>query len=336
MPGEATIRYAFLSAVLLAYGQSSVLPAATSPLSSLSDKDFAWPSMSEAASAQQPYNAAKGYSSPEPSGTGKLILISDGFKFSEGPVWDCEKGVLLFSDIEADRIYQLALPDKITVFREPSNNANGLAFDVRSNLIAAEHGSRSITSTSTNGKVQVLADDYLGRRLNSPNDLVISKDGTIYFTDPTFGLGNRQRDLDFMGLFRIKTSGELVLEARFSESPNGVALSPNESILYLALTKADVILAFNVARDGSLSNQREFASIRQPDGMAVDKTGNVYAAGLEGIYVFSADGVRLGIIETMLQPTNCEFGGPNSDLLFITARECLYYIKLPMPVSFQE
>lgn len=335
MPRRAIIRYASLVVVLLVYGQLSILPAALPPLSALSPQDYGQSSEGEAALAQQLQSTMGDYSFPEAAGIGKPVLISDRFKFTEGPVWDKQRGVLLFSDIEANRIYQLVLPNTLTVLREPSNKANGLAFDMESNLIAAEHGSRSITRMLPDGKVEVLADDYLGRRFNSPNDLIIRKDGTIYFTDPTFGLENRQRDLDFMGLFRIEPSGELVLEARFSESPNGVALSPDESVLYLALTKADVILAFDVNEDGSLGNKRKYANIKQPDGIAVDAIGNIYAAGLEGIYVFSAEGVELGIIETIQQPTNCDFGGQNGDLLFITARGCLYYMKVSLPSSLE-
>jgi gluconolactonase len=262
---------------------------------------------------------------------GSPVLISDQFIFIEGPVWDRTRSALLFSDVDASRIYQLTLPDTITVFRDPSNGSNGLAFDAGGRLLAAEHGSRRVTRTLPDGTVEVLAGSYAGKQLNSPNDLVVRGDGTIYFTDPTFGLAYRPRGLDFTGLFRISPSGELVLEGTFDKSPNGVALSPDEKTLYLALTAASQVLAFDVAIDGKIGNRRDFATVPQPDGMAVDVLGNLYVAGVDGVRVFSQAGDELGTIKTRQQPTNCDFGGPRGDILFITARGSLYRVAVPVP-----
>jgi gluconolactonase len=266
---------------------------------------------------------------------GSPVLISDKFIFTEGPVWDRTRNALLFSDVDASRIYQLTLPDTITVFRDPSNGSNGLAFDTEGRLLAAEHGSRRVTRTLPDGTVEVLAGSYTGKQLNSPNDLVVRSDGTVYFTDPTFGLANRPRGLDFTGLFRISPSGELILEGTFDKSPNGVALSPDEKTLYLALTAASQVLAFDVAIDGKIGNRRDFAAVPQPDGMAVDVLGNLYVAGFDGICVFSQAGAQLCTIKTRQQPTNCDFGGPRGDILFITARGSLYSVAVPIP-GFQE
>jgi gluconolactonase len=156
---------------------------------------------------------------------GQIALIGEGFQFTEGPAWNIARGVLLFSDINANSIYQLTLPYTITVFRESSNKSNGLAFDLEGRLLAAEHGSRSITRTSQDGTIETLASSYTGKQLNSPNDVVIRKDGNIYFTDPTYGLENRTRGVDFTGLYRLNPSGEIILEGKFDKSPNGVALS---------------------------------------------------------------------------------------------------------------
>jgi gluconolactonase len=251
--------------------------------------------------------------------------------FAEGPVWDKTNAVLLFSDIRADRIYELELPDKLSVFREPSNKSNGLAFDMEGRLLAAEHGSRSITRTSRDGSIETMADNCIGEALNSPNDIAVRSDGTIYFTDPAFGLENRERGVDFMGLYRLTPNGLLVLEGKYDKSPNGVALSPNEKTLYLALTFDNQVLAFDVALDGSTGNPRTFGFVQHPDGMAVDLAGNTYLAGREGISIFTQNGTELGVIRTDRQPTNCGFGGPDGDILFVTARESLYRIKVPIP-----
>jgi gluconolactonase len=259
------------------------------------------------------------------------ILIADKFKFSEGPVWDRMRNVLLFSDIDANRIYQLVLPNAITVFREPSNKSNGLAFDMQGRLLAAEHVSRSITRTLADGSVETLASNYMGKQLNSPNDIVVRSDGTIYFTDPTYGLEKRPPGVEYMGLYRISPKGELFLEGKFDKSPNGVALSPDQKILYLALTGANEILAFDINADGATSNRRTFINVPQPDGMTVDIAGNLYIAGLQGIYIFSSDGDKHAIVNTSKQPTNCEFGGLTGNILFITAREALYFVELPIP-----
>jgi gluconolactonase len=262
---------------------------------------------------------------------GQPVLISDKFMFTEGPVWDRTRNVLLFSDIDANRIYQLTLPDTTTVFREPSNKSNGLTFDTQGRLLAAEHGSRSVTRSLPDNTVEKLADSYLGKPLNSPNDLVVRTDGTIYFTDPIFGLENRPKGVDFMGLYRIGPAGDLVLEGKFDKSPNGVALSPDEKILYLALTHGAEILAFDIAIDGKVSNMHTFASVQQPDGLAVDILGNVYVAGFDGVHVFLPNGNELGIIKTKQQPTNCDFGGAEGNILFITARNSLYRVEAPIP-----
>ena len=262
---------------------------------------------------------------------GQPILIANNFKFTEGPAWDKTRGVLFFSDIDANRIYQLALPNPITVFRETSNKSNRLAFDIDGCLLAAEYESRSLTKTLANGNIETLVGNYLGKPLNSPNDLAVRADGSIYFTDPTYGLGNRPQGVDSTGLYLLKPSGELVLEGKFDQSPNGVAMLPDQNTLYLALTSGNKILAFDLSKDGTITNERIFADMQQPDGITVDIEGNVYAAVLDGIHVFSPTGKLLGTIKTDSQPTNCEFGGHKGNLLFITARDSLYSIEMPVP-----
>jgi gluconolactonase len=268
---------------------------------------------------------------PDFSKIGEPFLIGETFIFTEGPAWDSTKKVLYFSDINANRIYQLALPNTIIVFRESSNKSNGLTFDMEGHLLAAEHSSRSVTLTLDDGTIKTIADTYLGKQLNSPNDLAVRADGTIYFTDPRYGLENRPPGVDFMGLYRINESGEVVLEGKFDNSPNGVALSPDQKTLYLALTTANQVMVFDLAEDGAVKNGRILVSVPRPDGMTVDKSGNLYVAGQDGIYIFSPAGTQLGKIKIGRQPTNCEFGGGNGSTLFITAREALYSVELPVP-----
>jgi len=262
---------------------------------------------------------------------GQPILISEQFSFTEGPLWDRTSDVLLFSDINGNTIYKLTLPDSIDILRTPSNNANGLAFDIKGWLLAAEHGSRSVTRMLRDGTIESLVDNFKGKALNSPNDLAVRSDGTIYFTDPTFGLDRRTQGVDFTGLYRLDADETLVLEGEFDNAPNGVALAPDEKILYLALTFANEILAFDVGIDGATSNQRKFATAQHPDGMAVDMAGNLYIAGREGVEVWTPDGTELGIIGLKHQPTNCAFGGTDGKILFITARQGLYRVDVLIP-----
>ncbi len=261
----------------------------------------------------------------------KPILIADGFLFTEGPVWNRIENYLLFSDIAGDTIYKLVMPDKITIFRRPSNNANGLALDANGCLLAAEHGSRSVTRLQKDGSIQNIAGSYMNQRLHSPNDLAVRSDDTIYFTDPPFGLGNRKPELAFMGLFRLDPGGAMVLEGRFDQYPNGVALSPDEKTLYLALTMTHEIIAFDVAQNGSISNSRLFARASYPDGMAVDLAGNVYIASSEGIVIISVAGIPLGTIKLDQHPANCAFAGMDGKTLIITARHGVYRVALPIP-----
>jgi sugar lactone lactonase YvrE len=245
-------------------------------------------------------------------------------------VWNQLEQYLLFSDIAGDTIYKLVLPDGISVFRNPSNNSNGLAIDINGCLLAAEHGSRSVTCLQKDGALQTVASHYMNNKLHSPNDIAVRSDGTIYFTDPPYGLGYRQPELNFMGLYRLEPGGDMILEGRYNQYPNGVALSPDENTLYLALTEAFQVLALDVAKDGTLSNPRAFAEVPYPDGMAVDLAGNIYITGEDGVAVFDSNGTPLGTIQLSRQPANCAFAGQDGKTLIITARDCLYRVEVPI------
>lgn len=262
---------------------------------------------------------------------GEPRLIAEGFGFLEGPVWDKSRELLFFSDISGNTIYRLSLPHKIDIVRKPSHNANGLALDTNGRLLAAEHGSRSVTRMEADGTVHTIASHYLNNRFHSPNDIAVRSDGTLYFTDPPFGLGMRSPEMNFMGLYRMTPEGELILEGKYNHYPNGVALSPDEKILYVALTAADCLMAYDVSENGSVSKPRKLADTVYPDGIAIDLEGNIYVAALEGIDVFESDGTPVGTIFTPRQPANCAFGGTNGKILFVTARDSLYQIGMPIP-----
>jgi gluconolactonase len=254
---------------------------------------------------------------------------ASGFRFTEGPVWHPD-GFIIFSDIPANTIYRLNKNGKKAVYRRPSGKSNGLAFDAEGRLLACEHGNRRVSITR-NGEPETLVASYKGQRLNSPNDLVIRSDGSIYFTDPPYGVPSKKRELDFQGVYRIGPDGEqLTLLLKDFERPNGIALSPDEETLYVADTQKNWVRAFDVQEDGSVTNGRVFARAGNlhPDGMAMDVEGNLYVTGGGGVWVFSPDGSRVGIIETERMPANVAFGGPEGRTLYITARSDLYTVPV--------
>lgn len=267
-------------------------------------------------------------------GRGEVELIDEGYGFTEGPQWMQDDGVLLFSDVSANTIYQLEDGDEITVFRTPSDRSNGLAVDPEGRLIAAESSARRVTRTESDGAVTPIAERFHGALLNQPNDIAVRSDGTIYFTDPTFGSATAQAELDFRGIFRIAPDGGLTAERRgdTTEAPNGLALSPDEDLLYVTNYAANLVWVMDVAADGTLSEARTFATTGEgPDGIAVDDAGNLFVATGSGIEVFAPDGARWGVIPVPRIPANCAFGGADGRTLFITAREGLYRVTLANP-----
>jgi gluconolactonase len=264
--------------------------------------------------------------------TAPVEKLAGDFQFTEGPLWVAAKGELLFSDIPANRIVRFKA-GKFETFRAPSRNSNGLTLDKQGRLIACEHGSRSVTRTEADGTITTLAERYEGKRLNSPNDVVVKSDGAVYFTDPPFGVRRGEQELDFHGVYRIAPDGKtLIVVARDFIKPNGLAFTPDEKVLYINDTDRDHIRAFDVAADGTLVNGRVFTSQSPgPDGMKVDTEGNVYCACRGGVMVFDRAGRHLGTFATADQPTNCAFGDADWKTLFITARPSLYRVRLAAP-----
>lgn len=261
--------------------------------------------------------------------------IAGGFQFTEGPVWHPRR-YLLFSDIPANRIYRLGPDGNVQVWREPSGNSNGLTYDRQGRLVACEHGNRRVSLTAADGPPQPLATYYRGKRLNSPNDAVVRSDGSIYFTDPPYGIQEGDRELPYNGVFRIAPDGALELVADDFGRPNGVTLAPDEATLYVDDSERRQIRASDVAPDGSLSNGRLWADMASPDtgspdGIKVDREGNVYCTGPGGVWVYTPEARCLGVLKGPEQPANLAFGGDDLRTLYITARTSLYALRTKIP-----
>ena len=268
-----------------------------------------------------------------------LERIGAGLGFTEGPVWCRDR--LLFSDIPRNRIVRwrmLGEGPEITTFRSPSGNSNGLSLDRSGRLIACEHSTRRVTRTETDGSVSAIAERYQGRRLNSPNDVVVRSDGSIYFTDPAYGLPRLSvgKELPHNGVYRLAPDGELVLLADDFEGPNGLAFSPDETVLYVDDSARSHIRAFDVSPEGSLSNGRLFIDMRSPeagaaDGMKVDQQGNVYSTGPGGIWVIAPNGKCLGRLVLPELPANLAWGDADWRTLYLTARSSVYRLRVAVP-----
>jgi gluconolactonase len=274
-----------------------------------------------------------------------------GFVFTEGPVWHPE-GYWLFVDVRASRIYRLVPGGQPEIIRDPSGGSNGMTFDLQGRLLICEGDNRQITRREPDGTYTPLAQRLGGKRLNRPNDIVTRSDGSIYFTDPGGRLSPAERELNFSGVHRIAPDGTLANATADTEYPNGLAFSPDERILYVAITRRDercleektrgevcthqCIRAFDVAPDGTLSNNRIFAAMASaadgvPDGMKVDAAGRVYCTGSEGVWVFDAAGQHLGIIRLPEIPANCAWGGPDHRTMLFTARTSVYTLRMRTP-----
>jgi gluconolactonase len=263
----------------------------------------------------------------------KLEKVAGDFQFIEGPIWHPD-GFLLFSDIPANIIYKLTSNQQVEVFRRPSGKANGNTLDKENRLLTAEHENRRVSRTEKDGKVITLADRYEGKRLNSPNDLVVKSDGSIYFTDPSYGVSKDQEELGFYGVYRLASDGKLTLLVKDLVLPNGIAFSPDEQKLYVNNSEAKYIAVYDVKPDGTVTNERLFADLKDasqggvPDGLKVDLEGNVYSTGPGGVWILSPEGKVLGKISVPETATNVAWGESDRKTLYITANTSLYRIRL--------
>ena len=258
--------------------------------------------------------------------TPKIEKIVDGMMQTEGPAYS-RNGDLLFSDIPARRIMKWK-NGVLTAFRTDSNRANGLTFDHLGRLLACEAG--RVTRTEHDGRITVLADQYQGRGLNIPNDLVCAIDGSVYFSDLRFRTPppNPART-DFSALYQITPQGKVRVVSRDCVRPNGMALTANQQKLYLADSGPKTLWIYDIAADGSLQNGHIFANMSSgrgvPDGLKTDEDGNVWVAGPAGVWVFNAQGKHLGIIPLPVTPTNCCWGGDWRDF-YVTGHTSVYKI----------
>lgn len=262
---------------------------------------------------------------------GEPERLATGFQFTEGPVWMAD-GYLLFSDIPANIMYKWTPENGAEVWREPSGNSNGLTRNSDDLLLACEHGNRRVSRTNPDGTVETIAGAYQGNRLNSPNDLVVKSDGVIYFTDPPYGIQPEEKEQPHNGVYRILTDGSLELMATDFERPNGLAFSPDESILYIDDSYYRHLRAFDVREDGTLENSRIICDMDHPqpgspDGLKVDEEGHIYVTGATGVWVFEPDGELLGVIAPPERPANCAWGDEDKKSLYLTAQTSLYRIR---------
>jgi gluconolactonase len=280
----------------------------------------------------------------------RLEKLAAGFLFTEGPVWSSD-GYLLFSDPNANTIYRWSDADGLSVFRAKSGysasdigeygqpGSNGLAFDNAGLLTINEHGNRRVTRLEKNGVITVLADRFEGKRLNSPNDLTYRSDGSLYFTDPPFGLpkffDDPRKELGFSGVFRL-ANGKLTLVTKELTGPNGIAFSPDERFLYVGNwdEKKKLVMRYEVGSDGSVGSGTLFFDMTAApgedaiDGVKTDRLGNVYVSGPGGLWIISADGRHLGTIDGPEHIHNLAWGDADGRTLYLTARTGLYRLRL--------
>jgi len=281
--------------------------------------------------------------------------LAEGFDWTEGPVWIPSErgGYLLFSDIPKNSIMQWSERDGVRLFLKPAgytgaeprggeSGTNGLLLDSKGRLVMCQHGDRRIVRVEKDGSWTTLVDRYEGKRLNSPNDAVFKSNGDLYFTDPPYGLAKNwddpARELGFCGVYRVTPEGKVTLLTDTMTRPNGIAFSPDEKTLYVAQSDPDkaVWMAYGLKPDGTLGDGRVLFDstdwVRKeklpglPDGMKVDKSGNLFATGPGGVSVFTADGALLGRLNTGQPTSNCRFGGDGSTL-YMTVNHWLCRIR---------
>ncbi|MCU6791090.1 SMP-30/gluconolactonase/LRE family protein [Paenibacillus sp. WQ 127069] len=265
--------------------------------------------------------------------------LASGFSFSEGPVWCPRTNQLYFTDFPNHRIYTWNETNGLQLYSDQSDRAVGLTLDAKGRLLSCETLTRRISRTELDGSITALVTHYQGSRINNTNDVIVKKDGAIYFSDPYSTALGDTKDLDVNGVFRYDPqSGALDLLVEDFPRPNGLAFSPDESLLYIDDTTEQHVRVFEVNPDGSISNGRVFAELDTEagpgaaDGMKVDEHGNVYVTGPGGVWIFAPSGERLGRLEFPEVAANLCFGSPPEsalgNTLFITASSSLYSLKL--------
>ena len=273
----------------------------------------------------------------------EIEIVSDGLKFLEGPAWHPYEKRLRFSDILGNSTLQWSAGAGLSLYRRNSHMANGNTYDRQGRLLSCHHASSRVTRMDGES-MTVLASHYNGAELNSPNDIVVKRDGSVYFTDPPFGRESkvgipRPTQLDFNGVYRWDSDdASLTLLTASLNRPNGLCFSADESLLYINDSPEYKIYVFEVAEDGALSNRRLFAKTAGdgpgvPDGMKIDCEGNIYCCAQGGLHIFRADGSFLGRLRTPMQITNFTWGDDDLCSLYLTGITTLYRVRARIPGS---
>ena len=268
--------------------------------------------------------------------------LATGFDFTEGAMWNHVEGHLIFSDMPGNIMRKWTNECGIEVFREPSNMANGNYYDLQGRLVTCEHSTSRVTRTEHDGSITILATHYDDKELNSPNDVIVKSDGSIYFSDPSFGRMEyygvpREQELDYRGVYRLSPgSGELTLLVDDFDQPNGLTFSLDESLLFINDTMRAHIRVFDVNDDGTISNGRLWADVTGErdglaDGMKVDTGGNLYTTGPGGVQAFASDATCLGTIYVPQGVTNFTWGDDDLRSLYINAGTSLYRTRVNVP-----
>jgi gluconolactonase len=257
-----------------------------------------------------------------------IQVVATGMRFADGPVWSLED-FLLFSDTVTDKQHKFTPGKGVSEIGTRPGGTAGNAYDEKGNLYTCEFRERRITRTAKNGKTDVIAARFEGKRFNAPNDVVVRRDGNIYFTDPAFGNQQDTRELDFDGVFRVTTRGQIEAIAKWKTRPNGLALSPNGRTLYVSDSDGQAIRAFDLDRAGVASNEHVLISKVPgvPAGIRTDEMGNLYVAA-KGVLIYSPQGELMRTIQLSETPSNLAFGDPDFSTLFVTARTSVYRIRV--------
>ncbi|MCL4236978.1 MAG: SMP-30/gluconolactonase/LRE family protein [Anaerolineae bacterium] len=269
-----------------------------------------------------------------------LVRLANGFKFTEGPVWDHVRSRLLFSDIPANTIYHYSDREGVQIYRQPSHFSNGLCLDCKGRLLTCEHQTRRVTRENHDGTITVLAHQYEGRRLNAPNDIIVAADGSILFTDPHYGLmeglgGPAEQEQPWRGVYHLRPDlGEPRLLVDDFDAPNGLALSPDESILYINDSVHEHIRSFRVSDDWQLSGGEVLITLKGeadeegvPDGMKLDENGNIFCTGSGGIWICNPSGKIMARISIPEVAANLAWGDHDRRSLYVTASTGLYRLR---------
>lgn len=274
--------------------------------------------------------------------TVELERLGSGFDFTEGPIWHHREQHLTFSDMPGNHMRRWSEAGGVVTFRKPSNMANGNAYDRQGRIVTCEHATSRVTRTGLDGSIEVLATHWGDKELNSPNDIVVKSDGGIYFTDPTYGRLEyfgvpREPELAFRGVYRIEDEGgRLSLLADDFAQPNGLCFSVDESRLFVNDTERGHIRVFEVAGAETLSGGEVWAEVTgegdgAPDGLKVDRDGNVYCCGPGGLHVFAPDATCLGVIRVPEVVANFTWGDEDMRSIFLTASTSLYRARSNTP-----